>query len=650
MRPSARLCRSSQCLFERINLQAEVSTVSRASRRTHATQTARSALPYIPREHNRRVIQHLQKLTVEAWNPAPSSKAVDNHAEAVKPDTNSASTKHETQIDQTTDTSDLKQDSTPSMSSQEASEPTATGLFPTPNSNNFETSNDIQNPGAETEEKRSKVPFRLIHPRKSKDELTPEVASSLFELIDLIHYHANTLPDLVPIRKIFELYDQLPFPKVCYIPRRAIRLLFVILSRQPVGLISNTERHLKLISDLRTNGSTIRQTEWTGAIDSIGKGFAFTHKTRLQEAMKAASEMQFSGIQPDVAVLVSLLQAAIREGNSPTARTVENEIKRCDMKEDILIWTERIRAAGKQEDARHVHATFQRFCESGVAADIIFINELLKAFLNVKQGKLAEVIYSALRTFAKAALDEHPYEPVRSIFETRQERRDSIGTPRSLALRQREIDLEFEKRRIDPADLLNPDGSPNELYQEIFRVVGVKSFPFSAMLIPNRGTINLFISYHCHYTGRMDDVLYYLNEMDVFGAALVYGNYVDLLHGFFMWHTPGSAWTADRLRAVFSFIRNGVEKWKPPFPITYVVVTSAIKAFGRVEGGKSAREVWELLRPWLVINENVEKRKEEKIGYLEELVVMFEKGKDLSVLMANKDWRWKVIEDWRKRY
>lgn len=526
--------------------------------------------------------------------------------------------------------------------------PNAPELFSSPESQNMGTHNTIHNTNPQTTDKEKELPFHSRHPTKSTSELTPEEANSLSELIDLIRHHVNTPPKVVPLHNIFELYDRLPFPKVCYIPRKTIRRLFVILSSQNGALIYITERYLKLLADLRANGSAIRRAEWTSAINSMGNGFNFTRKTRVQEALNAVSHMQLSGIQPDSAVLTSVLQAASREGNSQTARTLENEIERHKMGNDIVIWTGRIKMAGKQGDARHIHATFQEFCESGVEADIVFVNALLEAFLNVRQLKLAEVIYSRLRTVAKSTLEKHHHAPVRSVFLSRRKRRDLVGTPRSLALRTREIEHELGRRRIDPADLVKPDGSPNELYQEIFKVVGVKSFPYAAMLIPNRETIHLFISYHCHYTGRLDDVLYYLNEMDGFRIPLNYGTYVNLLHGFFMWHTAESAWTADRLVALFSSVRNGVEKSDPTFPITYVVATTAIKAFGRVQGGESAREVWELLKPWLVINENVEKRKDEKIGHLEQLVNMFEEGKGMSILRENQDPRWRVL-DWRTR-
>ena len=648
MRPSSRLCRSSQCLLERINLQAEVWSIPRYPRRASATQSAQFSLRYNSNTHSDSLIRYIQKLTQEASDKAPTSKEVDHHGEDLKSDTNSTSTKHITETDQRVNADKVRPDSAPSTWSCGASVLNAPELFLSPESQNMGISGNILNTNPQSTEKEKEVSFHSRHPMRSTSELTPEVDNLLSELIDLIHQHVNTPPKAVPICKIFELYDRLPFPKVCYIPRKTIRRLFVILSSQNGALIYITERYLKLIADLRANGTAIRRAEWTSAINSMSNGFSFPRKTRVQEALKVVSHMQLSGIQPDSAVLTSVLQAASRGGDSQTTRTVENEIKRRKMDNDIIIWTMRIRMAGKRGDARHIHTTFQEFCESGVAADIVFVNALLEAFLNIRQPKLAEVIYSRLRTFAKDTLEKHHYMPVRSVFVSRRKRRDLVGTPRSLALRAREIEHEFERRRIDPADLVKPDGSPNELYQEIFKVVGVKSFPYPAMFIPNRETIRLFISYHCHYTGRLDDVLYYLNEMDVFDIPLNYGTYVDLLHGFFMWHEAESAWSADRLVAVFSSVRNGVEKSDPPFPITYVVATTAIKAFGRVQGGKSAREVWELLRPWLVINENVEKRKDEKIEHLDELVSMFETGEGMSLLRANKDPRWRVY-DWRTR-
>src|SRR5947207_4743841 len=173
--------------------------------------------------------------------------------------------------------------------------------------------------------------------------------------------------------------------------------------------------------------------------------------------------------------------------------------------------------------------------------------------------------------------------------------------------------------------------------------------PHTAMLIPQNATIRPFITYHCHYTGRMEDVALYFNEMERFNIEPLYGTYADLLHGFFLWHRreKKTQWNKVRLRNIFSLIQKGVLEGKSTIPITYVIALTSIRAFGKVEGGKRAREVWDFLRPWLVLNENAGGRKLVAHSSLEQLVKKFEAGEALGPEMSGGDVRWRV-RDWRR--
>jgi hypothetical protein len=144
----------------------------------------------------------------------------------------------------------------------------------------------------------------------------------------------------------------------------------------------------------------------------------------------------------------------------------------------------------------------------------------------------------------------------------------------------------------------------------------------------------------------MEDVVFYLDDMIQFGIPLDFGHYTHLLHGFYVWYGKQPSWDAERLESVFSPIREGVMDGEPPFRITYVLVLAAIRAYGTVNGGLAAREIWELLRPWMAINENVRSESRSKINQLEELVVTFERGEKLDFQKGGGDVRWKV-NDWR---
>jgi Pentatricopeptide repeat domain len=484
------------------------------------------------------------------------------------------------------------------------------------------------------------------HPMKPLEELEEGVLGAHEELTEILGKYKDRLPEDVPMDRIFALYESLPGTRLCYLSRLAVRRIFSLLSRQNNHLNSTVNRYMLLIKDMQNNRTRIRLSEWTGLIDSIGKCFLFDESQRVELAIEALSDMEQSGIKPDIAALTSLLQVSVRHNNHRLTEMIESEIQKRKLDKNIALWTTRIKQAGLHSNVEKVHQTFREFCKTGIPVDIVFVNAVLEAFLNVKRPHLAELVYLRLRGFVMTCYKDEKFPRRGNKITIRHERRDFLSAAAAERRRGWDLDQEIARRRIDPQDLYYRDGTPTALLKSLINSVAMNTTPQAAKLIPQYGTLRLFISYHSHYTGRMADIAFYLNDMDIFNVTPKYGTYVDILHAFFLWHVPGGQWNAERLENVFSIIRNGVMAGKPPFPITYAIALTSIRAYGRVLGGKSAREVWELLKPWLVINENVRETKQSRILKLEELVNAFEAGHALSHGMMGGEVAYRVI-DWR---
>ena len=483
------------------------------------------------------------------------------------------------------------------------------------------------------------------HPMRDVKELDIDIQANHSELIKLLKNYREKSED-VPLDRLFELYYSLPSPRVCYLTRFNVRRILTILSRQNNLLGSIASRYFIVIKDMQLNQTRIRLTEWSGMIDAIGKSNVFDQTIRLDLATQALFDMDQTGIKANAAILTSLLQTAVRQENWSMTNLIDDEIRKRKF-ETVIVWTERIKIAGRQQDVDKIHQTFRDFCESGIPVDIVFVNALLEAFFNANRPDLAEIIYLRLRTFVLTHYKGTVFPAKRSKVQIRKERMEFIS--RGESTRERTLEWELAKRRIDPADLVDETGAPTPTYEQTVHAVSMTLTPHAAMLIPQNATIRPFITYHCHYTGRMEDVAFYLNEMDRFNIEPLYGTYVDLLHGFFLWHgrSKKTPWNKERLRNIFSIIRKGILEGKPTIPITYVIALTSIRAFGKVEGGKGAREVWDFLRPWLVLNENARERKVIAHSWLEQLVKKFEAGENLGPEMSGGDARWRV-KDWRK--
>lgn len=475
------------------------------------------------------------------------------------------------------------------------------------------------------------------HPMKPLDTLDSLMRMNHDELIDLLDHHRDNPPYTVPLARIFELYDSLPSPKVCYLERNDLRRLIKIISRQNTKINAIAQQYAAVIKDMQANNTTIRYSEWSGLIDALGKGFLYKRKEGSSLARQALLDMEHTGIKPSDVVLNQLLQAATRANDFELARTINAEFRSRNLPTSIITWTERIKEAGQQKDVSRIHMTFRDFCQTGITVDIVFVNALLEAFLTANQATFAELIYLRLRGLAMTQFKKGQAPRTNDFVAIRRQR----ATLNDATPKVRQVDHEIQRRRLASYRDGQPDHS--HLRDQLLHTLMLPTNADSS-LVPNHGTLRLFLTYHCHYTGRFEDIAFYLNEMDGFGVQPNYGTYVDLLHGFFRWHVKYPQWDAERLEKLFTFIVN--ENGRPMVPITYVVALTGIRAFGTVQGGQKAREVWETLRPWLQINSNVQDKRDAKVDQLEQVVQKFEKGEDLGYEMSGGDPRWRII-DWR---
>ena len=443
----------------------------------------------------------------------------------------------------------------------------------------------------------------LPHPTKPVHELDLDLRKAVNAIsMDEVYNRQASL-----IEHIKEWYLKFPKPRVCYFDRRTISGIFNALSLDETHNNSIASLYLQIFNDMRSNESVLKLSEWTRLIDITGKGFAIEKEVRVDLALKAFQDMQRHNIVPDDSLLTSLLQTAVRAQQWSTASLIDNELYNRKAT-NLIIWTERIKIAGLQTNLAKVLQTFKDFAASGLPVDIAFVNALLEALLNVGQGDIAESIYLRLR---QMIVDR--YE--REILPAR--------TTKFAVRRKRKASLEAQAQQ-----------SPRDLLKE------------TENLVPNRSSIRRFISYHCHSTGRMTDVAFYLNEMDAFGFTPNYGTYVDIFHGFFLCYKPDGEWSADKLANVYSVIQEGLMHGNLPFPVSFVLALTAIRAHGKVFGAEKAREVWEMLRPHLKINENVQDSEEARIRALENLVKMFETKGELPRSMAGGEPPYRVL-DWR---
>jgi hypothetical protein len=484
------------------------------------------------------------------------------------------------------------------------------------------------------------------HPMRDPNTLDHDIISARTELLQKLSQllSTNVQPTCHDLDSLMEMYTRLPSPRVCFLRRDQVRELIKVIARAHNYHWLVYEFYFHVIRDMQENGTVIRLTEWAGLIDAAGKGQYFTKEERVQRASEFVSEMNKARIRPNEVVYASLFQAAARAKDWNMVQILESEVRRLGYQDHLLLWTERFRIAGLLGNLSQLHNLFRKASQNRVPVDIFFMNTVLAAFLTVDCPQVAELVYDRLRNHALAKFGPTTLIHHRPRLSSRRDRRVFLQSLSEIEELERIVKRELHARRITDKDLYEKDGTPTQLHGAFSSWAGSYLTPSSVRLVPNHETIRVFISYHCHKTGRLEDVAYYLNELDIFKGKVNYGVYVSLLHGFFLWHQVREGWDEPRLRRVYDSLRTGIQSRtrERQMPVTYIVCLTAIRAFGRVCGAAAAREVWEYLKPFLEMNDNVSYREDAARGWLEDLVVAFEGGKGLNADMRGRDIKYRV--------
>ncbi|KAI9790946.1 MAG: hypothetical protein M1835_000642 [Candelina submexicana] len=361
---------------------------------------------------------------------------------------------------------------------------------------------------------------------------------------------------------IYHHYRALPAPRVPYLFRGTLRLLFHRLSVVERKDEASMLRYLSIVDDVKSAGMTLTCAEWSSAIAFAGRCFARVTSAEVESALHLWKEMETqAGVKGTDVTFNILFDIATKAGKFILAEMILREMRTRKLAMNRFAHVGLIYYHGVKGDGDGVRKAYVSLVESGEIVDTVVLNCVIASLLRTGEAPAAEQVYERMK------------------------RMHSEQTGRPLPPSDWRSSRELGRSLLRAAKVLKD--KPERL-QELQR---------NTSIAPNLATLQILISYHCIRTGEYELVARWLDEMQPFDIPLHGSIFVALLKGFTIHGgIRYTSWTRARLESVWAAYHRAVDERISNVYVGKRIIIWAIKAFGKCAGKERTLEVWDQIQ------------------------------------------------------
>ncbi|KAL0470357.1 hypothetical protein QR685DRAFT_251956 [Neurospora intermedia] len=358
------------------------------------------------------------------------------------------------------------------------------------------------------------------------------------EVVGLDEYGQHTLSDLrfavlvrlrtphkVDLDTIYDLYQQLPEPRMPYINGRLRHQLLKALGQPQRRNSKSMLRYFAVIADVRNCSMPLTAGEWNCAISFASRYVGTVTETQAQSAMRLWREMEVdAGIKATEVTFNILFDVASKAGNFTLAEMIYQEMVSRGHYFNRYHHVSLIHFFGLKRETGGLRAAFREMVEAGEMIDTVVLNAVISGLLRSGEEAAAERIYA--RMVASIAKWSEVSFPTRSYASDR-------------AITQA---LKMMARVAKKAPELQ------------------HSFQEMVPMHPNLRTYSILVKYYGVRCGDLSRVAKYIDEMKLFDIP-VHGSIFKVLFRAFDRHGgyATSAWSARRLESIYSALLEAVD-------------------------------------------------------------------------------------------
>ena len=429
----------------------------------------------------------------------------------------------------------------------------------------------------------------------SNDEVVPVRDGLQDQLHQLYGFISRRLrqPHRTSLESIYDLYKQLPEPRMLHIPwqwrNRLLRLMGTPSKRDMESML----RYFSLVSDVKNAGMTLRRTQWNNALAFAARYMAQTTTQDLESVLKLWREMEHeSKIEGNDVTFNILFDVAAKAGNFALAEMIYQEMENRGIEFNRYHHVSLIHYFGLRLDSGGIRAAYREMVESGEMIDTVVLNCVLSGLLRCGEEPAAEETYERMK-------QGHIYA---SDMPHRNYMMDKVVT---------KVLMMFTKIAKQHPMM-------------------VPGFQQNVNLTPNLHTYRLLIDHYAIKVGDLSKVAKYLDEMKHLNISVSPVIFLGIFKGFFSHGGfSDSEWSEQRLHGVIAALYQAKDEQITGFRIDKWLVVWALRAVNKCSTKQVLRNTFdELSRKWVI--------PPDKIPFMNGLLDNIVRDKDMN--SSRGDW------------
>ncbi|KAG4266436.1 hypothetical protein FPRO04_05798 [Fusarium proliferatum] len=391
------------------------------------------------------------------------------------------------------------------------------------------------------------------------DDETKKLIAKLCKAISYKLRH----PYRATLEPIYDLYLQLPEPRMLYLTWPWRNRLLKIMGLPPKRNSESMLRYFALIADVKTAGLTLRRTHWNYALAFATKYAARVTTTEMDTALRLWQEMERSPDAKGNEVTFNILfDAASKTGNFALADMIYNEMESRGYQYNRYHHVSLIHYFGLKMDSNGIRAAYKDMVEASEMIDTVVLNCVISGLLRCGEESAAELTYERMKSGHEMA----PNIPDRDY-----------GMGRVIT----KVLMMFTRIGKKHPELQQP------LQKQM-------------QLSPNLHTYKLFVEHYSVKVGDLAKVAQFLDEMKFLKIPIHATIFLSLFKGFYSHGGfTGSEWSEQRLEGVLKAMYQARDESIRGFTIDRWLVIWALRAAKKCSSNETVIEVYdEMEKRW----------------------------------------------------
>ncbi|SCO27347.1 uncharacterized protein FFMR_00226 [Fusarium fujikuroi] len=391
------------------------------------------------------------------------------------------------------------------------------------------------------------------------DDETKKLIAKLCKAISYKLRH----PYRATLEPIYDLYLQLPEPRMLYLTWPWRNRLLKIMGLPPKRNSESMLRYFALIADVKTAGLTLRRTHWNYALAFATKYTARVTTTEMDTALRLWQEMERSPDAKGNEVTFNILfDAASKTGNFALADMIYNEMESRGYQYNRYHHVSLIHYFGLKMDSNGIRAAYKDMVEASEMIDTVVLNCVISGLLRCGEESAAELTYERMKSGHEMA----PNIPDRDY-----------GMGRVIT----KVLMMFTRIGKKHPELQQP------LQKQM-------------QLSPNLHTYKLFVEHYSVKVGDLAKVAQFLDEMKFLKIPIHATIFLSLFKGFYSHGGfTGSEWSGQRLEGVLKAMYQARDESIRGFTIDRWLVIWALRAAKKCSSNETVIEVYdEMEKRW----------------------------------------------------